>query len=221
MSDLDVALVTEGVKGVQTNADELSLQWGLRPGTVSEYDPTTGIASVVYDGDVATSILSISMIGNVTAGERIFGIRVPPSGNYVVGRGQGSGTYSSGVSAGTSTNSTSYVVTASQWGVAFQAPGSGKIICMIRSSTAAAASAQAWMSPHFRTGDTLGSGTLFQAASDNYALMLALVAGSDMGTQFEITGFTPGQWYNAELHHKTTTGTSFWSRREIIISPSN
>lgn len=218
---LDVDLVTQGVRGVQENANELSLQWGLRPATVTAYDDTTGLVAATYDGDT-DSIAMISLIGNVSVAEKVHAIRIPPSGNYVVGRAQGSGTYSSGVSGGNSTNSTSYVVTSSQWGTVFVAPGSGKVIVMLRSSVAPAAGpASAWMSPSIRLGNSLGSGTVFQAASDSYALMLAVTGSADIGTQFEITGLTPGAEYNAELQHRTSAGTSFWSRREIIISPSN
>lgn len=220
-NSLDVDLVAQGVRGVQENADELSLQWGLRPATVTAYDDTTGLVAATYDGDV-DAITMISLIGNVAVDEKIHAIRIPPSGNYVVGRAQGSGAYSSGVSGGTSTASTTYVVTASQWGKVFVAPGSGKVLMMIRSSVAPAAGpATAWMSPSIRLGDTLGSGTVFQAASDSYALMLGVTGSADIGTQFQITGLSPGVEYNAELQHRTSAGTSFWSRREIIITPSN
>ncbi len=220
-SPLEVDLVAEGVRGVRENASELSLQWGLRPAVVTSYDDQTGLVAATYDGDEG-SIAMLSLIGNVAVGERIHAIQIPPSGNYVVGRAQGSGTYSSGVSGGTSTNSTTYVVTASQWGKVFIAPGSGRVIMMLRSSVAPAAGpASAWMSPSIRLGNTLGSGTVFQAASDSYALMLAVTGSADIGTQFEITGLTPGATYNAELQHRTSAGTSFWSRREIIITPSN
>jgi hypothetical protein len=76
------------------------------------------------------------------------------------------------------------------------------------------------MSVRIGEDSSIGSGTQFQAASDNFGLMLNVVGTADIGTQFEITGLTPGLTYNAQLQHRTSAGTSFWSRREVIISPS-
>ena len=69
------------IKAIQDNAERLGLTWGLRPATVtSNADPVMAR----YDGDGET-IAMVSMIGVLNVGQRVYAIRVPPSGNYIVG----------------------------------------------------------------------------------------------------------------------------------------
>lgn len=210
--------VLGAVQETQANAAALGLQWGLRPATVSSANFNDDI-QVVMDGDTQ-AIPAISLIGAVYADSRVWVLQIPPSGNYIVGAPYLSGSRSSGVSGGNSTNSATYVATSSSHGVVFVAPASGSVDISIRASTAPAATAAAWMSVRIASGNSIGSGTEFQAASDSYALMLSGAVSSDMGTSFQITGLTPGVTYNAQLQHRTTAGTSFWSRREVIIAPT-
>jgi hypothetical protein len=212
--------VLSAVQETQTNANALGLQWGLRPATVSN-TTTAGVIEIVMDGD-KNIITALSLIGAVAEESRVWVLQIPPSGNYIVGDGYLSGQVSSAVDlTGVSTASTTYVVTARSLGVVFVAPASGKVVAQLRSSIAPAAGpASAWMSVRIGEDSSIGSGTQFQAASDNFGLMLNVVGTADIGTQFEITGLTPGLTYNAQLQHRTSAGTSFWSRREVIISPS-
>ncbi len=68
------------VKAIQDNADRLGLTWGLRPATVTSADPV----QARYDGD-SEAIGMVSMVGVVAVGQRVYAIRVPPSGNYIAG----------------------------------------------------------------------------------------------------------------------------------------
>lgn len=77
----EAATTVAQVKAITENADRLGLTWTLRPGTVSVSSPLT----VIMDGD-SVAIDMFSMCGTVFAGERVWVISVPPSGNYVVGR---------------------------------------------------------------------------------------------------------------------------------------
>lgn len=64
------------------NAGRLGLKWDLRPATVMQADP---VVTIMYDGDTAI-ITAVSMIGDVNAGDRVYVIFVPPSGNFITGR---------------------------------------------------------------------------------------------------------------------------------------
>jgi hypothetical protein len=213
--------VLGAAQAVQENAQNLGLQWQIRPGTVSSVTEN-GPVNVFVDGDNNVATPAISLIGAVSASARVWVLQVPPSGNYIIGTGYLDGQVSSGVGlTGVSTGSTTYAVTLTSLGRAFVAPASGKVIVHLRSSIAPAAGpATAWMSVRIGEGSVIGSGTVFQAASDNYALMLGVTGSADVGTSFEVSGLTPGAVYNAQLQHRTSAGTSFWSRREVIISPS-
>lgn len=72
-------------EAVVNQANRLGLQWQLRPATVDVASPVMA----TYDGD-STSISMTSMVGNVSQGQRVYAITVPPSGNFICGfTGQG------------------------------------------------------------------------------------------------------------------------------------
>lgn len=79
----DLARVTSLIK----LADRLGLTWGLRPGTVvsvvSPYTPRD--ASVRMDGDDG-GISVVSLINDLAVGDRVMVVRVPPAGEYAIGR---------------------------------------------------------------------------------------------------------------------------------------
>lgn len=81
--DADLARVTELVRV----ADRLGLRWGLRPGTVVSvslpYDPRE--ASVQMDGDEG-GITVVSLINDLTLGDRVMVLWVPSAGQYAIGR---------------------------------------------------------------------------------------------------------------------------------------
>lgn len=78
--DPSVAMATAQVKAIVDNADRLGITWTLRPGTVASSSPLT----VTMDGDTVP-ISMFSMIGATYAGQRVWILIVPPSGNYVIG----------------------------------------------------------------------------------------------------------------------------------------
>lgn len=197
-------------------------EWELVPATISFCDIlTTNTPLVVVDGD-SEPIPAIQLIpGNLTRGDRVWVQRVPPSGVYIVSRAVNSGYVFSGIDAvAISTASTTYVASSRSQGVVFVAPTGGVVQINMRSSVVPSAGAEAWMSVRIGEGSSIGSGTVFQAASDSYALLVALASGGgDWGMMFPITGLTPGRVYNAQLQHRTSAGTSFWARRQIMVDP--
>lgn len=124
--------------------------------------------------------------------------------------------------ASVNTTSLTYVpLTATvDMGVVFSAPSSGKVAMHWRASTAPAVANTAWASFRLGIGNIIGAGAVVQAATDNVALMFSAVAGADFGTSTLLTGLTPGVVYNVQVQHRTTGGTSFWARREIIVIPA-
>lgn len=78
--DLNTAMATAQVKAIVDNADRLGITWTLRPGTVVSSNPLT----VTMDGDTV-AIGMFSMIGATYAGQRVWVLIIPPSGNYVIG----------------------------------------------------------------------------------------------------------------------------------------
>lgn len=75
-------VVLGSVEEVKNNADNLNLQWILRPATVvSAAGDTT--YQCIYDGDT-TPTLMISTVGALVNGTRIMVVFIPPSGNYIV-----------------------------------------------------------------------------------------------------------------------------------------
>ena len=105
-------------------------------------------------------------------------------------------------------------------GVVFSAPSSGKVAVHWRTSTAAAVGATAWTSFRLGLDDVIGAGTVVQAATDDVALLHSAVAGADFGASSLLTGLTPGTVYNVQMQHRTSAGTSFWARREIMVIPA-
>lgn len=79
----DLALITSMIRA----ADRLGLTWGLRPGTVTSvlppYNPRE--ASVRMDGDEG-SITVVSLIDDLALGDRVMVVKVPPAGQYAIGR---------------------------------------------------------------------------------------------------------------------------------------
>jgi hypothetical protein len=66
-------------------ADRMGLQWKLRPATVHSSSDVDSIrVPIVMDAD-DTVMTAVSMVGAVAIGARVYIMRVPPAGNYIVG----------------------------------------------------------------------------------------------------------------------------------------
>lgn len=131
-------------------------------------------------------------------------------------------TVASGTDAtGVSTASPAYVALAGAFalGAVFTAATSGRALVHWRTSTAAAVGALAWTSFRLGLGSVIGAGTLVTAPSDNVAILSGNTSSFDMGTSTLLTGLIAGTVYNVQMQHRTTAGTSFWGRREIIVVP--
>jgi hypothetical protein len=82
---LEIPSVTSAaVRGIIENADRLGLKWQLLLGTVSSFAFTSNIASVIVDGD-SNAVGAKSMIGVVVQAQRVYVLKVPPAGYFVIG----------------------------------------------------------------------------------------------------------------------------------------
>lgn len=71
-------------QSIVDNASRLGLIWTLQLATVSDGGSPPKI-DAAYDGDPDNPITMTSMIGGCAAGARVYVIKVPPSGNFIVG----------------------------------------------------------------------------------------------------------------------------------------
>ena len=73
-------LAVAQVQAIIENAQKLGLVWILRQATIVDDDPILA----TQDGDTEP-IAHTSIIGSVAAGQRVYVLVVPPSGNYIIG----------------------------------------------------------------------------------------------------------------------------------------
>lgn len=76
-------LIGVGAEALIQNAQRLGLTWSLELATIATLSSSNGITAI-YDGD-SVPIGMTSMIGAVVPGERVYALRVPPSGNFIIG----------------------------------------------------------------------------------------------------------------------------------------
>ncbi len=80
------ALVGIGAESIVNRAKSLGLTWTLRPATVvsiADSSSPTG-AQIIYDQDTEP-VNCFSLAVGVVIGDRVMGLMVPPSGNYIIG----------------------------------------------------------------------------------------------------------------------------------------
>lgn len=75
-----------GIEELVAAADRLGLKWRLRPATVTRYTGSATNTPVVLDGDEGVETRAQSLIGTLTAFDRVMVLFVPPQGIYVIGR---------------------------------------------------------------------------------------------------------------------------------------
>jgi hypothetical protein len=102
----------------------------------------------------------------------------------------------------------------------FVAPPSGKVLIHNRSwLDNSGASARTFISYVLRTGGTIGSGTVIQAADDDRAIHGTGDLDIECGATFYVSGLTGGATYNVRQAGKVTSGTGESQNRELIVQP--
>ncbi|MGW1034999.1 hypothetical protein ACWD4Z_22785 [Streptomyces antibioticus] len=129
-----------------------------------------------------------------------------------------------GASGGTvTTTSTTFTTSGADVAAVFTAPTSGRVIIqtgarMVNSS----ATSGTLISPETRTGSSIGSGTIIEAASDangasHYGNTFARSTAAHL-----LTGLTPGAVYNTRLLMRSSNAadTASFANRELIVAPA-
>ena len=78
------ALISTGAEAIVQNAGRLGLTWDLILATVSNGDNPNSVTATCDGDDVKLTM--VSMVGPLAQNERVFVIKVPPSGLFIVGR---------------------------------------------------------------------------------------------------------------------------------------
>lgn len=102
--------------------------------------------------------------------------------------------------------------------VVFTAPTTGRV----KISTSArlintTATGGALVAPETRTGGTVGSGTVVDAAADDASTAHYGTTFSRGGASHILSGLTPGSVYNTRLLHRASAGTGSAALRGLIV----
>lgn len=119
----------------------------------------------------------------------------------------------------TSTSFTQVMSPAGLCGVAFVAPQSGKIYISMNNEISNSGANFTLTSYSIRTGSVVGSGTLFQAASQDETIRNDSTTIHRYGVGSFASGLTPGQTYNIVLEHSVQLGTGTFTRRRVVVLP--
>ena len=107
----------------------------------------------------------------------------------------------------------------SDCGVAFVAAASGRAVISLAGQLSSATGNTARVAPVVRTGDVVGSGTLFLGALDDNAVEVQGSSPVRAGVDVCVEGLTGGAVYNVRLEHKASAGTGTAVFRSVIVTP--
>jgi hypothetical protein len=104
-------------------------------------------------------------------------------------------------------------------GLAFVAPASGAVLVLnkVYGYNGASGTSFNFCSYEIRTGGTIGSGTVFQAAADSTALVVSQV--NSQSTHEHVTGLTPGATYNIRQMFRVDGNTGRFINKQLTIHP--
>ena len=107
-------------------------------------------------------------------------------------------------------------------GVAFTAPTTGRVLVPFKGDLFNDTAAQfTVLSFVIREGSTVGSGTVFLAASDSRAIVNTGTSPVQAGITELVTGLTPGTVYNVRLEHRVGANIGTILRRTVIVAPAS
>lgn len=104
-------------------------------------------------------------------------------------------------------------------GTSFTAPPSGKVMIYYAADMANSGANFTASAPQVNEGSVVGSGTPFQAASDNVSISTDSTTFESQGRHTLVTGLTAGAVYNTSMAHRVAGGTGSYLRREITVIP--
>lgn len=146
---------------------------------------------------------------DLLAGSPITALDTPPTA-----------TSSSGTTV--TTTSTTFTTSGTDVAVTFTAPTTGRVLIQTTARMVNTSSTSGTLiSPETRTGSTVGSGTVTEAAADtngasHYGSTFARITASH-----PLSGLTPGAVYNTRLLMRSSVGTetASFANRELTVLP--
>jgi hypothetical protein len=151
---------------------------------------------------------------DLAAGTIVTGLDTPPADTDVQ---TGSYTFTN-MSFGVGTTGGTYA----DCGVVFVAPTSGRVLVLWAGLiTNSGASSQTLVSPELRTGGTLGSGTVIDAAAASRSIRNTTNIAITVGSHYLAEGLTPGDTYNVRLNHMVSGSTGTVSNRRVTVVPTS
>lgn len=206
-------------------ANRLGLTWRMIPGTVTKTFGVTS-AAILLDVDTEVSTPAQSLIGQLYVNQRVMVICTPNGANYVIGYYGGTNA-APGVpiyvpeNTSIPVSSTGYTAQSPTIGTAVVAPPSGQIridyTAVLRAGTSA--TNICLVTPQVRLGATVGSGTVFYAATDNDAVQQTGTVDIRSAGFIIVSGLTAGKSYNVELLARVNAATGNVNRRKLIVTP--
>lgn len=212
---------------VLAGSKRLNTDWALRYATVLETRSTI-TASGRYDGDVDKTVSLISLVGPLTAQQRVAVIFIPPSGNYVIGvisdadhMGPQASTENTAYNSSSITYTSVGAPAVDPVSLVIRVPGSGAVLLNYGAFMAVGTSGHAaYITIEIREGDVVGSGNLVIPASDDDAVIVANTAGNPdrQGVAYLFNGGVVGRVYNVQLLHRTTGAAGTFDSRYLIAT---
>lgn len=105
-------------------------------------------------------------------------------------------------------------------GVAFLGPATGRVVVDFGGNVLNSGASSTLLGFVIRLGATVGSGSVFEAASNAAAVGMQGTSAVKGGRSFLVDGLTPGDPYNVRLEHRVTAGTGTCSERNVIVRPA-
>lgn len=110
--------------------------------------------------------------------------------------------------------------TYNQVAVVFIAPTTGRVKIHLAARMINSSTSGTLLAPETRAGSTIGSGTVFEAASDAISISHYGAAFARSGACHLLTGLTPGATYNTRLLHRCSSSSGTLANRELIVEPA-
>lgn len=104
-------------------------------------------------------------------------------------------------------------------GAAFVAPTTGRVAIHYGARMVNSTTGSTIISPHIRTGTTVGSGTDVDVADLDFSIAVQGTNTLQFGAARYLEGLTAGSDYNVRLEHRVTSGTGTALRRYVIVTP--
>ena len=205
-------LIAVGAQEIKDRGQALGLTWNLRLATVHSNVPLT----ITYDGDTVP-IGATALTAVPGAGERVYGMIIPPAGNFVFSAHQD---YFNATGSLTTTSTTYAAGTGTVCGVAFAAPLSGQVSFIWSAEVSNSGANLTLASIQVSTGATLDSGTVILAADDLDTIRNGLTTVLRITGVRLLTGLIPYAAYNVVMKYRVAAGTGTYDRRRILVMPA-